>query len=724
MQLEPTRAHIVHELPGRLRMRCPTLYRPELDPDYLKAMLGSLKGVDQVSVNLRAASITVLYNGDEDLKSLILSVLNNLPREAYLPRVRENQQMDVANVAALGAFALASPILPRPLSKGLSWLAASPILLKGLEALVSRGLKVEVLDASAVGMSLARGDYFTANSIVALLTLGRYLEHTSEEKTADLLSSLLKPQAESVWVDIDGAEVKIDADQLEIGSLVIAGSGEMLPVDGVVWEGEASLDQSSITGEAVPRHVQPGEEVISGSVVSEGRIKIQAQRVGAQTSMARVNKFLENSLRNKSDRERQSEELADKMAPFSLGLGAAEYALTRDFKRAIGVLTVDYSCALKLAGPVTVRTSMYNASKGGVMIKGAQALESLAGVDTFVFDKTGTLTTGDLRVSKVIPFNDLSEDDLLALAAGAEEHYTHPVARAVVKRARDKGLALPAISQVDFIVAHGVSAYVDGKRVLVGSHHFISEDEGVDTSHADQMAYKLREEGNSILYVARRGKLEGLVVMSDELRPEVRQVLGSLKEQGPSRIVVLTGDHQQTARHLAASLPEVDKVYWELKPEEKAQIIKELKDEGRQVAFVGDGVNDAPALVSAEVGVCMPRGADLARESAQVILMHDELHGLTVAREIAVRSQKTLKHCFKATLGLNSAILLLAGLGCLPPLTSAILHNASTVLTLGYATARSMRKTTTVARGDGPRTAHPAMGPWAGAGDNLSGTTG
>ncbi len=693
MPPEPKRAVIVHELPTRLRIRYTALYSPELDCEYLQAFLSSLPGVTQVSLNPRAASICVVYDGRDQVKSQVLFILDNLPRDAYLPRVRENDRMDASGVALLGAFALACPLLPAPLRKGLSWLAAAPTLLKGVETLLSRGVKVEVLDASAVGLSLARGDYFTANSIVALLALGRYLESTSEKKSSDLLTSLLKPQAEQVWVDIAGSEVQIDAGELEIGSLVIAGSGEMIPVDGVVREGEASLNQSSITGEALPRHVQPGDEVISGAVVQEGRIKIEAQKVGAHTSMARVNKFLENSLRTQSDRERRGEELADKLVPFSLGLGAAEYALTRDFRRAIGVLTVDYSCALKLTGPVTVRSSMYNASRCGVMIKGAQALEAMAGVDTLVFDKTGTLTTGNLRVSRVLSLNGLGEDQLLALAAGAEEHYTHPVARAVVARAREKGLTLPAMSQVDFIVAHGISAYVDDQRVLVGSHHFISDDEGVDTGQADHMAHQLREEGKSILYVARQGRLEGLVVMADEVRPEARQVLRALKGQGISDIVVLTGDHQQTARHLAAQLPEVDDIYWELKPEDKARIIQRLQDQGGEVAFVGDGVNDAPALVSAQVGVCMPHGADLARESARVILMQDDLHGLAVAREVALRSQKTMNHCFKATLGLNSAILLLAGLGRLSPLASAILHNATTVTTLGYAAARGMART-------------------------------
>ncbi|WP_052514823.1 heavy metal translocating P-type ATPase [Dethiosulfatarculus sandiegensis] len=690
---ELKRAHIVHETPNRVRLRCTLLYRPELDLDYVKAILSSFKGVTQVRLNPRAASITVHYDGRSGVKELLVSTLDNLPQEAYLPRVQENDQMDLLNVTALGAFALVSPFLPRPLAKGLSWLAAAPTLMKGVETLLSKGVKVEVLDAAAVGMSLARADYFTANAIVALLTLGRYLEYTSDKKSVDLLTSLLKPQVEKVWVEIDGAEVSMAADQLEIGSLVIVGSGEMIPVDGRVEEGEASLNQSSITGEAAPRHVAPGDAVLSGAVVQEGRIKIKAGQVGNQTSMARVNRFLENSLRHKSEPERRTEELADKLVPFSLGLGLAEYAFTRDFRRAASVLTVDYSCALKLAGPVGVRTSMYNASQSGVMIKGAQALESMAGVDTIVFDKTGTLTTGDLKVTQVVPFNRLSEDRLLAMAAGAEEHYTHPVAKAVVKRAEEKGLPLPAMSQVDFIVAHGISAYVDGIRVLVGSHHFICEDEGVDTSQADLMASKFRQEGKSILYVARKGVLEGLVVMEDEVRPEAPMVLKNLKEQGLKKIVVLTGDHMETARHLADNLGEVDQIHWELKPEDKAEIVKGLQAQGTKLAFVGDGVNDAPALVSADVGICMPLGADLARESAQVLLMHDDLRGLAVAREIAVRSQSTLNHCFRATLALNTAVLALASMGVLSPLTSAIMHNTSTILTLGYATTRSMAKT-------------------------------
>ena len=340
---------------------------------------------------------------------------------------------------------------------------------------------------------------------------------------------------------------------------------------------------------------------------------------------------------------------------------------------------------LKLAGPMVVKTSMYTAGRAGVLIKGVQALEALARADTFIFDKTGTLTTGALEVDEIIPLDDLSERELLALAAGAEEHYSHPVAEAVVREARNLNLDLPALSQVDFVVAHGVSAYVDGERVLVGSHHFVAEDEGIDCSPVEAGAGALRAQGKSILYVAHENHLEGIITLRDSIRSETPLVLQSLKDMGVDQIIVLTGDHGDSARRLARTLDQVDRIHWELRPEDKAGIIRELQARGRKVAFVGDGVNDAPSLVTADVGVCMPSGAELARESARVVLLDDYLGGLVTARAMALRSEKTLRNCFVSTVGLNTSILLAAGLGRLSPLGSAVLHNLSTIGILGYA---------------------------------------
>ncbi len=688
----PARVRILHEIPGRMRLRYPWAADPSLDQEYLRAIVLAIPGIKEVEVNPKAASIVLRYDGKAETKTQCLETLKFLPREAFLSELNEQNGIDKTNLTVMGGLTLLSPLLPKPISSILSWLAGLPTILTGVETLINRGLKVEVLDASAVGISLLRSDYFTSNAIVTLLALGQYLEQVSDYKSTELLKSLLRPEADTVWIERDGVEVAVPADQLEIGNLVICGAGEMIPVDGEVQKGEASINKSSVTGESIPDSVQPGDGVTSGSVVEEGCITVKALNVGSATTMARMYRFLERSLRGKSEPELRMARLADKLVPVSLGIAAAELLMSRSIQRAASVLTVDYSCALKLVSPVVVKTCMYTAGHEGVIIKGAQALEAFAQADTFVFDKTGTLTTGALEVDEVTPMDEMSADELLALAASAEEHYSHPVGKAVVSAAKKRGLALPSLSQVDFVVAHGVSAFVEGERVLVGSYHFVSEDEGVDCSAVEKAARKLRDTGKSILYVAHEKHLEGIITLKDQIRPEAPQVLEGLKDLGAKQLVVLTGDHRDSARKLASDLDAVDQIHWELKPEDKSRIVSELQAQGAKIAFVGDGVNDAPALVTSEVGVCMYGGSDLARESAKVVLLNDELNGLLAARAIAQKSQKILQNSFNATIGLNSAVLGMAGLGMMSALTSAILHNSSTIGILGYAANASMNK--------------------------------
>ena len=688
---------IAHEVPTRMRLRSHRLLDPSLDLKYLEALVEALPGVESARVNKWGLSIAVAYDGVPQNRERLLNLLENIPTEAYTPGGAGGDALSLPLVAAQGAVAAATPFVPPAVGGPASWLLGLPTIMQGLHTLLYDGVKVEVLDASAVGFSLLRKDYFTANAIVAMLGLGSYLESWTEKKSDDLLKSLLRPQVEMVWVERDAQEVQVEFSELTVGDLVICGSGELVPVDGVVVDGDAALNQSSITGESLPVHVSQGDDVLSGAVVEDGRIKIAAGNVGGETSMARIGRFLENSLRTQSASQKKSDELADKLVPVTFALGLGLFALTRDVSRAASVLTVDYSCAIKLASPVAVKTGMHTAGHCGVLLKGAQALDNLARIDTIVFDKTGTLTLGDLKVADVRPFNGMKPDALLALAAGAEEHYSHPVARAVVAEAKARGLELPPISQVDFIVAHGVSAYVEGERVLVGSRHFLEDDEGVDCSAMADMGRELRAKGNSLLYVARGAQLLGVIALRDELRPEASEALAMLKERGVENIVMLTGDHKDTAQSIAQALGCIDEVHWELKPEDKAALVKRIQESGRFLAFAGDGVNDAPALVSADVGICMPGGADLAREAAQVVLLEDDLRILAVARDVAEQTQHVLKRSFQAAVGINSAVLLAAGTGNLSPVASAFLHNASTIGILGYAAAAGRRKPDSVA---------------------------
>ena len=683
---------IIHEISSRIRVYCAALHDPDLDPVYLEAVIRSISGVTHVRINTRAACVIVSYDGNTGTKKKILSFIENIPEEVYQPEFVCEQSTDLATVVSRAAAALLTPYIPGIFKAPVSWILSLPVLLEGIDKLITEGIKVEALDASAVGFSLLRKDFVTANSVVAMLTLGSYMEQLSDQKTTALLTRLLRPQIKHVWVEKDGVETKIKPEQLIIGDIIICGTGELVPADGRVLEGDALANLSSITGESIPVHIKKGDEILSGAVLEEGRVKIEALQVGAETSMARISRFLENSLRYKSKSQTESDKLADKLVPITFGLGIGLYLLTRDINRAAAVLTVDYSCAIKLATPVAVKVAMYTAAKEGVLLKGSGAIDSLARVDTIVFDKTGTLTKGILEVVDIVSFGKMTSDEILSLAACAEEHYTHPVANAVVRAASMRKLDLPLIGQVDFIVAHGVSAYVGNERVLVGSRHFIHDDEKIDCAKSDEIAASMRSKGETVLFVARGKMLEGVISLRDALRDEANSLLLKLKNNGIKKIIVLTGDHRETAKAVAQKIDAIDEIYWELNPEDKADIIKKLQDQGCFLAFVGDGVNDAPALVTADVGICLPSGAELAKESSQVLLLKDDLNLLYTARKIACDTQQTIKRCFNSTVGINTSILLLATSGLLQPFTSALLHNTGTLGILTYAVLSRSRK--------------------------------
>ncbi len=677
---------IVHEISHRIRIRSTKFQNKNIDPDYLEAILESISGVNQARINSKAASIAVRYDGKKTTRAAVMAILSDLPPDIFNGKNHRNPLRSPITLAAKGVLTAGLLFTPPALAAPIAVCMSASVIKEGLVSLWKyKKIKVEVLDAAAIFFSLIRKDYLTATMIGFLLSLGEYIEETSENRTNTLLKSLLQPKTHEIWIEVDGTEIKIPFQDAQIGDHVICGPGEMIPLDGEVIKGEASVNQSSVTGESVPVHVSCGSQIISGSVVEEGKIVFRATHVGAETSIARISKFIEDSLRYESDSQKRNDELADKLVPVTLGLGLGIFALTRDLRKAAAALTVDYSCVIKLANPVAVRVAMYTAARQGVLLKGAQAMDSLAHVDTLVFDKTGTLTKGRLTITDIIPINGMNPDELLILAASAEEHYSHPVAAAVLAAAKEKGLALSPTSQVDFIVAHGVSAYIDGKNVLAGSRHFIEEDEEIDCSALEAQSIALQKEGKSILYVSHDGKLAGILGLRDELREESAAVLAGLKQAGIKKIVILTGDTHSTAQALAKQLPAVDEVYADLKPEDKAAIVNKLKDQGAIIGFTGDGVNDAPALVSAHVGICLPSGADLAKESAQVILLHENLNDLLTARLAALRTKKTIKNCFFSAVWLNTVFLALATFGKIGPVTSAILHNTSTLGILGYA---------------------------------------
>jgi heavy metal translocating P-type ATPase len=516
-----------------------------------------------------------------------------------------------------------------------------------------------------------------------MLELGEYIEETTVHKSDDLLKELAKPNVKEAWIEKvkDGkkVEVLVKTEDIQIGDIVIVSAGSTVPVDGHIVNGDASVNQVSMTGEAEPVKKARGDRVISGTVLEEGRLKIWAEHVGANTATQRIKHYIESSLNEKSSIQLKATRLADKLVPVTLGLAGLSYVVTKDFERVASILQADYSCALKLATPVAFKSTISKAGHEGIMIKGAKSIEALSNVDTFIFDKTGTLTQGDLEVIEVDPYDEeWTEEELLNLTASTEEHYFHPVAEAVVKAAKQRGFVHMHHEEVEFIVAHGVKTEVDEKNVVIGSRHFLEDDEKIDFSKYQDRINKSLDEGKTLLYVGFDNKLLGTIALSDKIRDNSKQSIEKLRKLGVKHMVMLTGDVDKKAQQVAKELG-IDEVYSELLPTDKASIVKKMKEQGRNVAFVGDGINDAPALISANVGISMSKGADIAKATADVSLLKDDIDAVVEAKELANKTMSLINTNFKATVGINSGILAGATIGAFSPIVTAVLHNGTTI---------------------------------------------
>ncbi len=576
------------------------------------------------------------------------------------------------------------PLIPQPEIKlAVSTLACLPLMVKGTKELFSEGLTSKVLEAMAVTVSLARQDYTAANVTNIMLELGEYIEETMVHKSDDLIKELAKPSIEEAWieVEIDGerTQQRIATSEVNIGDIIIVGAGDTIPIDGHIVDGTASVNQVSMTGEAAAVKKERGDRVISGTVVESGRIRIWAEQVGDNTATERIKHYIKSALDEKSAIGLKATRLADKLVPVTLGLAGVSYAIRRDMASVAAVLQADYSCALKLATPVAFKNSLSIAGKKGVLIKGAKALETLASVDTFVFDKTGTLTYGDLEVVAINSFDSAwSEDDILNLTASAEEHYFHPVAEAVVKAAQMRGFVHMHHDEVEFIVAHGVKTVIHGKDVIIGSRHFLEEDEGVCFASHEEKIKACLQDGKVLLYIAHDKILLGTIGMMDKVRENTKVSLEKLRLLGAKEIVMLTGDVEEKAAVLARELG-IDTVYANLLPTDKATIVQNLKESGKKVAFIGDGINDAPALMSADVGISMFKGADIAKATADISLLKDDIATVVEAKALANKTMRRIESNFNVTVGINSVILLGAAAGLFSPITTAVLHNGTTI---------------------------------------------
>ncbi|HEY8125499.1 MAG TPA: heavy metal translocating P-type ATPase [Methylocystis sp.] len=670
---------IVHELDKRLRLR---LLSDADDFAQTEVTLRQLPGVADVRANRACASLTLVYDGRPEVRASILATAHRTPTMAAdtwrpPPTIERGRLM-----LAAGAIA-AALLLPAPLAAAITWLNVADNLARGVVAVLRGTLKTDVLDALAIGVPAARGEYATANVTRFLLGLAEYIEATTVQQSDELLRSLLRQTPGDVWVERgDGELARVPFGQLKGGERVVIGAGETIPVDGEVVAGDAYVDQSTVTGESLPLPRTVGDQALAGSTLTDGRLVIRAERVGEATTTGRISHYIQDALNRPADIQTASSVFADRRVGITLATAAAVFALTRDWRRIESVFMVDYSCAVKLGTPIAIKSAMYRAAQAGCLVKSGTALETLAGVDTIVFDKTGTLTHNTLEVTDICPLDPgVDEERAAAMVASLGEHTNHPIARAVVGLAQQRRLAHIPHEDVNFIIGHGVEANVDGRRIRFGSRHFLEDDEHISFADARKTVRAFQEEGKSLLYVAADERPLAVFALRDRLRPESASTLARLRALGVKRLVMITGDHRAPALAFAEMLG-IDAVHYEQQPEDKANIIAALKREGRRVAYIGDGVNDGPALMAADVGLSMPRAADIARATADIVLLEDRLDSIATMLAIAQKAMGLIHSNFQIAVGVNSAILAAAAFGRLSPLAAATLHNGTTIAVL------------------------------------------
>ncbi|OPA81628.1 ATPase [Campylobacter pinnipediorum subsp. pinnipediorum] len=667
---------ILHSCKNRVRLRVNEL-KETSDISHIEASIAELSNVNNVRVNKYTKSIVIEYLSQLEK---IIEFVGNLDLKTK-PKVHGISKADIYKA---GASLVVEPLLSNPKAKAaVSVYSSVPILLDGLKEFKNNGLTSRVLESMAVGVSLARKDYLAANSTNLMLALGEYMEESTVHKSDDLIKELAKPNIEEVWVETNenGQKTlnKVKTQNLSKGDIVVVGVGENIGIDGYIVEGEASVNQVSMTGEAEPVMKKRGDRVISGTIVEEGKIKIWAENVGSDTATARIKEYIQTSLNEKSSIGLKATKLADNLVPVTLSLAGISYLVNKNTDSVASVLQADYSCALKLATPVAFKSSISKAGRNGILIKGAKAIEALGAADTFVFDKTGTLTKGSLAVVGIYPFKDgMNEDELLNLTASAEEHYFHPVAEAIVEAARKRGFDHIHHDEVEFIVAHGVKTQMNTKEVVIGSRHFLEDDEKIDFSKHEKTIQDALDNGLTLLYIGYDKELAGVIAMKDEMRENTKSMIAKLRKSGVKQIIMLTGDVELKAKEVADELG-IDRFYADCLPTDKSRIIEELKAEGANVAFIGDGINDAPSLTKANVGISMHKGADIAKATADISLLKDDIMSVAIAKEIAVKTMSIISSNFKLTVGINSVILGAATFGLLNPISTAVLHNGTTI---------------------------------------------
>ena len=680
------RFQILHRSPGRLRLRACVRSMTTGQADLLEAWLLAEASVERVVIQENIRSVTVCYRGDPAAVTARLAAFSEAATLAALPPLHHssramNREYKEKLVGMVVSHFCKRWFLPAPVRATLCACESVPRILTAVKTLWSRRLTVDVLDGAAIGVSQLTGDFATASSVMFLLRLGETLEEWTHKRSVEDLARSMALQVDSVWrLEADGRQSLVPLSAVSPGDLVLVHTGHVLPLDGILEQGDVMLNQASLTGESVPVAKRPGAAVYAGSVVEEGNCMLRVTGTAGENRYDRIVRMIEDSERLKSGVELQAANLADRLVPWCLGGSLLTWLLTRNVPRAVSVLMVDFSCALKLSMPLSVLSAMREAGTRKITVKGGKFLERVSEADTVIFDKTGTLTKACPTVAKVVPFHGQQEAEMLRVAACLEEHFPHSVANAVVRAARERGLDHEEMhSEVEYVVAHGIATRIDGKRTVIGSRHFVFEDEAVTILPKDQAAFDTLEQGLSWLYLAVDGVLSAAIGILDPLRPEAAEALTALHGAGIGKTVMLTGDNRSTAAAIAQTLG-VDEFRAEVLPEDKADYIKREQAAHRTVIMIGDGINDTPALSLADVGVAVGSGATIAREVADVVIAAEDLRELAWLKGLSDALMKRIRQNYHFVMGFNGGLIALGALGILPPALSALLHNSSTLL--------------------------------------------
>lgn len=676
---------VKHEIKGRIRVHFCQKRMTFEEADTLQYYLDSQEIITSSKVQERTQDATICYTGE---KSAVIALLRSFHYEKVdVPDVyRQNSGRETNReywdklVTKVVVHYGNKLFLPMPIRTVITGVKSVKYIYQGIHTLLQRKIEVPVLDATAIGVSMFRGDISTAGSVMFLLGIGEILEEWTHKKSVDDLARSMSLNISRVWLCNDGQEMLVPTTKIQTGDLVRVHMGNMVPFDGTVAEGEAMVNQASLTGESEPVRKYIESTVYAGTVVEEGELTIRVKETNGSSKFDKIVTMIEESEKLKSGLESKAEHLADRLVPYTLLGTGITYLLTRNMTKAISVLMVDFSCALKLAMPISVLSAIREASNYHVTVKGGRYLEAMAEADTIVFDKTGTLTKAQPTVKQVVAFNGMSENELLRIAACLEEHFPHSMAKAVVQAAIDRHLVHEELhSKVEYIVAHGISSKINDKKVVIGSYHFVFEDEkcAVPDGMMEEFDKLLSE--CSHLFMAIDHELAAVICIEDPLREEAAAVVRKLKETGISKVVMMTGDSDRTAKDIAARVG-VDEYYSEVLPEDKASFVEEEKKAGRKVIMIGDGINDSPALSAADIGIAISDGAEIAREIADITVGADSLNELVTLKLISDGLMKRIHKNYRFIVGFNTGLIVLGVAGILQPATSALLHNTSTLM--------------------------------------------